>query len=78
VTVNATFPTPHRTLAAAAAALVIAIVLGALAPPLAGDVATMFGDGAASTAATEQRSAVPPATWAHDPLASPLRLLTRP
>jgi hypothetical protein len=73
VNVNATLFNAHRALAAAIA-LTLAVVAGVLAPPLADDLDARLNDRAASQPALVNTE-VPPATWAHNPLASPLDVL---
>ena len=70
---NATLLNTHRALAAVIA-LMLALAVSFLAPPLANDLDARLNDRAPSEAAPVHTK-VPPATWAHDPLASPIDVL---
>ena len=71
---NATLLDAPRVVAATAA-LALALVIALIAPTIAGDTDLRFRDRAASQAPLTQSADVPPATWARDPLLSPLETL---
>jgi hypothetical protein len=73
---NPTFLDAPRALAAAAVAFALMLVLVLIAPAVTAELDGRFGDRSVAEAGPVPQ-AVGPATWAQDPLASPLETLRR-